>query len=110
MKKWFDKPFNGLLVAVIISFVLQLKYYTWWIALLNSIAIITVAFVLSIPVKRINRNRKRYFPGWLPTLISTCSFLIMFNLRSYLSIMEIIWILTFVAFLLSIIFPEKPDN
>lgn len=106
LKKILTKPFFGLSVSAILIFILLFVHYPWWIALFNSLAIVIVGFLLNIAVKKINRNRNRYFPRFT-YLIWFFGFIIIEN---YVSLIEAVWITVFGVFIITILFPELPEK
>ncbi|OIK14269.1 hypothetical protein BIV60_12245 [Bacillus sp. MUM 116] len=111
MKKILNKQFYGSLVIVILLFsILFWNHYSWWIALFNSIAIVLVGVILHKPVQKINRNRRRYFPRWVQSLIFFLFILIMFNFGSRFSNIAVLWFCVFVSLIVNLIFPELPEK
>jgi hypothetical protein len=107
LKKILTKPFFGFSVSAILIFILLFVHYPWWIALFNSLAIVIVGVLINIAVKKINRNRNRYFPRWFTPLIW---FFVLIIIESYVSLIEAVWITVFGVLIITILFPELPEK
>lgn len=99
-------------MIAILLFILLLDHYPWWVALFNSLALVIVGVLINIAVKKINRNRKRYFyyPSWFSSLTWYLGSIILLIVTHYISLIVSAWIAVFVVFIFSIIFPELPEK
>jgi hypothetical protein len=109
LEKILNINFYASLVAFILIFWFLLWYhYSWEIASLNSIAVLIVNVLLEKPIQKMNKNRKRYFPRWLWTIIVVFIFSILNNTSNF-SKLELLWIFVLGVYIFKIIFPEKPE-
>jgi chromate transport protein ChrA len=110
LKKFLNINFFVHLVAFLIIFGILLWYhYSWGIALLNSIAVVIVYILLEKPIQKMNKNRKRYFPRWLWTIIVIFIFSILTTFSNF-SKLELLWIIVLGDNFFKIIFPVKPES
>jgi hypothetical protein len=111
LRKILNKHFYFSFVAGILIFGVLLWYhYSWWIALLNSIAVVIVGVLLDPLEKIINRNRNRDFPRWFTALIFGILIFIISIFRSHFSDLEFLWIWVFAVYIFTIIFPGKTES
>jgi len=105
-----NRYFNYLVLAILIGVFLLLSHHSWWIALCNTVGIFIVEVLTYKPVQKINRNRNRYYPSWVQSLVFVILILISFNVESHSSNIAVLWFLFFALILVTIIFPELPEK